>query len=484
MSNNKDGATAPATAPQEGDAPSEPIPQATPVDDTDQLAEQLEGVSVAAPSDQYQPMGMGMQPIPYHIKPGQAIPQFVPMGMPAPMMGPGMQMPGMQMQPGMQQVMPNMPVQGMYFGPDGRPIGPKGGQMGYAPWIGPPGGQGAPYRNRSRDGHGSNKRKDTGSLSKTNVYISGLQPNTTDEMLRSMCQSHGAIVSAKAIVDRDTSQCKGYGFVMFEKEASASAAVQALTQQGIQAAFAKVTKAQVEWQGRQEADPTNLYLTNLPKDQDENALSAMLLQCLESVKGEIVSCRVLRDAQGISRGVGLARMDCREACDAVINRLNGAILPGCVDPLRVKYANSPSPRKYKYLNRNGTRPVGGMALGDPALGDTYAQQMGMGMPLDIQGMPMDPLMLANQRTQAMMMAQVQPGQPFPPWVKRESSGANGGQADGDKSTPAALAQKESNKLAKARFQSGEKQNANPASATPHQQYMQYQYLQNAGEDLQ
>ena len=201
---------------------------------------------------------------------------------------------------------------------------------------------------------------------------------------------------------------------MFEKESSAKAAVDALLRSGAQAAFAKVTRAQVEWQGRQEADPTNLYLTNLPKDQDESALSAMLLNCLEQqVKGEIVSCRVLRDAQGLSRGVGLARMDCREACEVIIKRLNGCVLPGCVDPLRVKFANSPSPRKFKFLQRTGGRMQPNAAAGgmyDPSVAEMGfpAAGPGVGLEIGMQGMHIDPAMLAAQRTQAMMMAQIQP----------------------------------------------------------------------------
>jgi len=161
-----------------------------------------------------------------------------------------------------------------------------------------------------------------------------------------MCSEFGTIVSAKAIIDRDrANHCKGYGFVMFEKDEAASAAITALLEKDMQVAFAKVTKAQVEWQYRQEADPTNLYLTNLPKDMDEEALTTALLSCLTD-DADVVSCRVLRDGSGASRGVGLARMDSRAVCETVIKRLNGIVLPGSTEQLRVKFANGPSPRKF------------------------------------------------------------------------------------------------------------------------------------------
>lgn len=46
-------------------------------------------------------------------------------------------------------------------------------------------------------------------LSKTNLYIRGLAPHTTDQDLVQLCQRYGTIVSTKAIIDPETQQCKG-----------------------------------------------------------------------------------------------------------------------------------------------------------------------------------------------------------------------------------------------------------------------------------
>lgn len=53
---------------------------------------------------------------------------------------------------------------------------------------------------------------------------------------------------------------------------------------------------------QQEQDPTNLYISNLPLSMDEQELEAMLKPF-----GQVVSTRILRDANGASRGVGFAR---------------------------------------------------------------------------------------------------------------------------------------------------------------------------------
>ena len=50
----------------------------------------------------------------------------------------------------------------------------------------------------------------------------------------------GTIISTKAILDKNTNKCKGYGFVDFESPQAAEAAVKALQLQGIQAQMAKV----------------------------------------------------------------------------------------------------------------------------------------------------------------------------------------------------------------------------------------------------
>ena len=53
---------------------------------------------------------------------------------------------------------------------------------------------------------------------------------------------------------------------------------------------------------QQEQDPTNLYISNLPVSMDEQELESMLKSF-----GQVISTRILRDANGTSRGVGFAR---------------------------------------------------------------------------------------------------------------------------------------------------------------------------------
>uniref|UniRef100_A0A669CKH8 RNA binding motif, single stranded interacting protein n=1 Tax=Oreochromis niloticus TaxID=8128 RepID=A0A669CKH8_ORENI len=188
-------------------------------------------------------------------------------------------------------------------------------------------------------------------LSKTNLYIRGLPPATTDQDLIKLCQPYGKIVSTKAILDKNTNQCKGYGFVDFDSPAAAQKAVASLKASGVQAQMAK----------QQEQDPTNLYISNLPVSMDEQELENMLKPF-----GHVISTRILRDANGLSRGVGFARMESTEKCDVVIQNFNGKFLktpPGMTapsEPLLCKFADGGQKKrqtqvKYPQNGRSWTR---------------------------------------------------------------------------------------------------------------------------------
>ncbi|XP_018422323.1 PREDICTED: RNA-binding motif, single-stranded-interacting protein 1 isoform X1 [Nanorana parkeri] len=199
-------------------------------------------------------------------------------------------------------------------------------------------------------------------LSKTNLYIRGLLPNTTDQDLVKLCQPYGKIVSTKAILDKTTNKCKGYGFVDFDSPAAAQKAVSALKATGVQAQMAK----------QQEQDPTNLYISNLPLSMDEQELENMLKPF-----GQVISTRILRDSSGTSRGVGFARMESTEKCEAVINHFNGKFiktLPGVSAPteaLLCKFADGGQKKRQtqnKYVQngrawpREGEVRLAGMTL--------------------------------------------------------------------------------------------------------------------------
>ncbi|KAJ3105895.1 hypothetical protein HDU97_007394 [Phlyctochytrium planicorne] len=174
-----------------------------------------------------------------------------------------------------------------------------------------------------------------GRISQTNLYVRGLAPFVTDAFLFDMCKMYGTITSSKAILDLVTHECKGFGFVMYETEEEAQAAMDALTSQGYQESF------NARLQNLQDEESTNIYISNLPLDMDEEGLKNLFLP------HPVVSNKILRDSSHNSRGVGFARMESREASRKVIEALNGVILPGTSQKLQVRFADSSAQKRLK-----------------------------------------------------------------------------------------------------------------------------------------
>lgn len=137
----------------------------------------------------------------------------------------------------------------------------------------------------------------------TNVYIRGLHPDTTDEMLETWGRRFGDIRSSKSIIDHGTGLCKGYvdyhhfllplkltphsfGFVKYHNYEDAENCIRGFHYLGYEVSFARVSEAASTmvtvtdglWQESfysklktfADDDNTNLYVSNLPKTMNEH----------------------------------------------------------------------------------------------------------------------------------------------------------------------------------------------------------------------
>lgn len=57
------------------------------------------------------------------------------------------------------------------------------------------------------------------------LFVGGISWNTDDVGLKQAFERFGAVRDAKVITDRETGRSRGFGFVTFEKEADAAAAI-------------------------------------------------------------------------------------------------------------------------------------------------------------------------------------------------------------------------------------------------------------------
>lgn len=67
-----------------------------------------------------------------------------------------------------------------------------------------------------------------------NIYVSNLGFSLSEEDLRQLFAPYGAITSAKLIIDRETGQSRGFGFVEMPDDAAAQKAIAELN--GVMAA--------------------------------------------------------------------------------------------------------------------------------------------------------------------------------------------------------------------------------------------------------
>lgn len=59
-------------------------------------------------------------------------------------------------------------------------------------------------------------------MPRNKLFVGGLAWATTETSLRSVCEPYGEIEEVKVVVDQNTGRSKGFGFVTFTDEASAT----------------------------------------------------------------------------------------------------------------------------------------------------------------------------------------------------------------------------------------------------------------------
>lgn len=76
------------------------------------------------------------------------------------------------------------------------------------------------------------------------LFIGGLSWNTTNDSLRARFEEFGAVADAVIIYERETGRSRGFGFVTYEDEACADAAIAAMDNQDFEGRAVRVSKAQ------------------------------------------------------------------------------------------------------------------------------------------------------------------------------------------------------------------------------------------------
>ncbi|KAF3901517.1 hypothetical protein ABW20_dc0109153 [Dactylellina cionopaga] len=199
-----------------------------------------------------------------------------------------------------------------------------------------------PYEEDSADIMSPTSTDFSGHAGPTNVYIKGLPATMTDRQLREMVTPFGEIISSKAIIDRPSGVCKGFGFAKFMALEGAEACIVDFTARNFEATIAR-DSFYSKLKDLADLESTNLYVSNLPPTWNEDKIVAIFPGY------ETTKCRLLVNQKGQSRGVAFVTFKDRSLCDEIIEKFNGIQL-GERDhhlPLQVRYADTLAQKKLK-----------------------------------------------------------------------------------------------------------------------------------------
>ncbi|XP_039047564.1 polyadenylate-binding protein 7-like isoform X3 [Hibiscus syriacus] len=156
-----------------------------------------------------------------------------------------------------------------------------------------------------------------------NVFVKNLSDSIDNVGLQEIFRQFGNVISCKVATFED-GKSKGYGFVQFESEESANAAIEKLNDTIVgdkQIYVGKFMKKSDRVLPSPDVKYTNLYIKDLDSDITEE-----ILQEKFSEFGKIASLVVARDENGASRGFGFVNFENPDDAKNAMEVMNGSQL--------------------------------------------------------------------------------------------------------------------------------------------------------------
>ncbi|KAF6147470.1 hypothetical protein GIB67_021296 [Kingdonia uniflora] len=195
-------------------------------------------------------------------------------------------------------------------------------------------------------------------LNYTNLYVKNLDPEVNIDILKAKFSPFGEITSM-VIMNDDSGNSKGYGFVNYKEPGHAKLAMDLLngTELGLKTIY--VGRAQKKSERKlflcrkyekrrketlQKYKGANLYVKYIHADVDDDELRSIFSQC-----GTITSSKVMRHPNGVSKGFGFVCFTTHEEANHALITLNRCIIHG--KPLYVAIAQTKEERLAQYQSQ-------------------------------------------------------------------------------------------------------------------------------------